>query len=134
VKSLEHAAVGFVVGTAAAFVLSPPGGVVALVALAVLLSVFIDLDHFVLARFERGDWSNLRLAVTNPRIGLLEQEKVFEDFPREFNLKRLLSHQLIGGVAVAGLVLAGNLLLAGFVGVVIYAHIVCDLLRDSGIA
>ncbi|WP_410765187.1 hypothetical protein [Haloferax sp. DFSO60] len=133
-KSLEHATVGVVVGTIAALTLTPPGSLVALVGLAVLLSVFIDLDHFVLARFERGDWSNLKLAVTNPRIGLLEQEKVFEDFPREFNLKRLLSHQLIGGVAVVGLVLSGNLVFAAFVGVVIYAHIVCDLLRDSGIA
>ncbi|MFC7204124.1 metal-dependent hydrolase [Haloferax namakaokahaiae] len=133
-KSLEHAAVGLAVGAAAALVLTPPGGLAALVVLAVLVSVFIDLDHFVLARFERGDWSNLRLAVTNPRVGLLEQEKVFEGFPRNFDLKRLLSHQLIGGVAVAGLVLAGNVLLAAFVGVVVYAHIVCDLLRDSGIA
>ncbi|WP_416839197.1 hypothetical protein [Haloferax sp. DFSO52] len=133
-KSLEHAVVGSVVGVVAAIVLEPPGGLPVLVAGAVFLSVFVDLDHFVLARVERGDWGNLRLAVTNPRVGLFEQEKVFEGFGPRFNLKRLFTHHLIWGVAVGALVLTGATSLAGFVAVVLYAHVVCDYLRDLEIA
>ncbi|WP_411962916.1 metal-dependent hydrolase [Haloferax sp. YSMS24] len=133
-KSLEHAVVGAVVGVVAAVSLRPPGSLSVLVVGAAFLSVFIDLDHFVLARAERGDWANLRLAVTNPRVGLLEQEKVFEEFGSEFNLKRLFTHHLVGGVAVAGLALVGSVPLAAFVGVVLYVHVVCDFLRDLGIA
>ena len=133
-KSLEHAVVGAVVGTVAALALGPPGRVPLLVVVAVLLSVFVDLDHFLIARVERGDWQNLELAVTNPRVGLLEQERVFEEFDARFNLKRLFSHHLIGGVAVGGLALFGAASLAAFVGVVLYAHVVCDFLRDLGIA
>ena len=133
-KSLEHAVVGAVVGVAAAVTLRPPGSLTLLVAGAVTLSVFVDLDHFVLARAERGDWANLRLAVTNPRVGLLEQEKVFEEFGSDFNLKRLFTHHLVGGFAVGGLAVAGALSLAAFVGVVFYVHVFCDFLRDLGIA
>ncbi|AFK18725.1 hypothetical protein E6P09_08075 [Haloferax mediterranei ATCC 33500] len=133
-KSLEHAVVGGVVGAAAAVALHPPGSVALLVAVAVLISVFIDLDHFVIARVERGDWHNLRLAVTNPRVGILEQEKVFADFGPDFNRKRLLSHHLIGGIAVGGLALSGTGSLAAFVAVVLYAHVIGDFLRDLGIA
>ncbi|ELZ84284.1 hypothetical protein C455_01237 [Haloferax larsenii JCM 13917] len=133
-KSLEHAVVGAVVGSAAAVALQPPGGVPLLVVGAVILSVFIDLDHFFIARVERGDWQNLRTAVTNPRVGLVDQEGVFLEFGPRFNLQRLLSHHLIGGVAVGGLALAGETSLAGFVGVVLYAHVVCDFLRDLELA
>ncbi|KAB1188927.1 MULTISPECIES: hypothetical protein [Haloferax] len=133
-KSLEHAAVGLVVGTVAALALGPPGGLPLLVTLSVLVSVFIDLDHFVIARVERGDWQNLRLAVTNPRVGIVEQEKIFVGMEGDFNRKRLLSHHLIGGVVVGGLALSGATLLAAFVAVVLYAHVVCDFLRDLGIA
>ncbi|KTG17732.1 metal-dependent hydrolase [Haloferax profundi] len=133
-KSLEHAVVGAVVGTVAALALGPPGGVPLLVAVAVLVSVFVDLDHFVIARVERGDWRHLRLAVTNPRVGLFEQEKLFTDFGTDFNRKRLLSHHLVGGVAVGGLALSVATSLAAFVAVVLYAHVVCDYLRDLGIA
>ncbi|WP_396613166.1 hypothetical protein ACH9L7_07870 [Haloferax sp. S1W] len=133
-KSLEHAVVGAVVGVAAGVTLHPPGGMPLLVVGAVFLSVFIDLDHFLIARFERGDWENLRTAVTNPRVGLVDQEDVFPEFGPRFNLKRLLSHHLIGGVVVGGLAVAGAATLAGFVGVVLYAHIVCDFLRDLELA
>ncbi|KAB1196773.1 MULTISPECIES: metal-dependent hydrolase [Haloferax] len=133
-KSLEHAAVGGVVGVAAAILLRPPVSLPVLVVTAVVLSVFVDLDHFVLARAERGDWATLELAVTNPRVGLFEQERLFEEFDDEFDLKRLFTHHLLGGVAVAGVALAGSVSLAAFVAVVLYAHVVCDYLRDLGLA
>jgi len=134
VKSLEHALIGGVAGTAAAVALDPPGSLPVLVAGAVFASVFVDLDHFVIARVQRGDWANLRLAVTNPRVGLLDQERVFEEFDTEFDRKRLLSHHLVGGVAVGTLALWGLGSLAAFLAVVLYVHVVCDFLRDLGIA
>ncbi|ELZ91563.1 hypothetical protein C440_14654 [Haloferax mucosum ATCC BAA-1512] len=133
-KSLEHAAVGGAVGGVVAVTPDPPGSVAFLVVAAAFLSVVIDLDHFVIARIERGDWDNLKLAVTNPRVGLLDQEQVFEEFGGAFNRKRLLSHHLLGGVAVGGLALSGAESLAAFVAIVLYVHVVCDYLRDLGFA
>jgi hypothetical protein len=82
----------------------------------------------------RGDWSNLRRAVTNPRVGLVEQEQVFADVdePR-LRQYRLLSHLLIGGVLiVAASVLAVRL--GVLVAVFLYAHVVADLVRDAELA
>lgn len=136
-KSPEHAAIGAVVAGGAVVVLFPTAALVPTVALwvgGVLFSVFIDLDHFVIARAMRGDWSNLRRAVTNPRVGLVDQEQVFADVdePR-LRQYRLLSHLLLGGVLVA---LASRLTvgLGVFVAVLLYAHVVADLVRDAELA
>lgn len=136
-KSGEHAAVGAVVGSVAALVLvgySPLPLFVGFVAYGVLLSVFVDLDHFLLSRAVVGDWRHLRLAVTNPRIGLIEQEKVFEGYDDVLRPRRLLSHHVVGGVLAFGLVAIGSETLAIFSAVVLYAHVLCDYLRDLGYA
>ena len=136
-KSAEHAAVGAVVGAVAVALFLPSESLstqAALWAGGVFFSVFIDLDHFVIARAMRGDWSNLRRAVTNPRVGLVDQEQVFADVdePR-LRQYRLLSHLLLGGVLVA---LASRLTvgLGVFVAVLLYAHVVADLVRDDELA
>jgi hypothetical protein len=100
----------------------------------VFFSVFVDLDHFVIARAMSGDWSSLRRAVTNPRVGLVDQEQVFVDVdePR-LRQYRLLSHLLIGGVLVA-LTAPLGLGLDAFVAVLLYAHVVADLVRDAELA
>lgn len=137
-KSVEHAVIGAVVSAAAAMLLFPtPSGVAfgGLVAVGVLLSVFVDLDHFLIARAMVGDWRNLERAVTNPRVGLVEQEKVFADLDEEGLVqRRLLSHHLIGGALSFVLFLLGFGSLAAFVAVVLYAHVLCDYLRDIGYA
>jgi hypothetical protein len=100
----------------------------------VFFSVFIDLDHFVITRRMTGDWSNLRRAISDPRVGLIDQEEVFADVD-EVRLRqyRLLSHLLIGGVAVVvSSQVAGRI--AVFVAVLLYAHVVADLLRDAELA
>jgi hypothetical protein len=138
VKSVEHAVVGAVVSAAAATLLFPtPSGVAfgGLVLFGVLLSVFVDLDHFLIARAMAGDWRNLERAVTNPRVGLVEQEKVFAELDEEGLIqRRLLSHHLIGGALTLALALLGLGRLAVFVAVVLYAHVLCDYLRDIGYA
>ena len=136
-KSPEHALVGGVVGIVAVSTLFPSASLATqatLWAAGVFLSVFIDLDHFVIARRMVGDWSNLRRAVTNPRVGLVDQEQVFvgvdEPTLRQY---RLLSHLLVGGVLIALLSQADGRL-ALLVAVLIYAHVVADLLRDAELA
>jgi hypothetical protein len=136
-KSPEHAAVGAVVGVAAVgvlFVDASLGMKAALWVGGVFFSVFVDLDHFLIARRMAGDWSNLRRAVTNPRVGLVDQEQVFADVD-EVRLRqyRLLSHLLVGGLLIA-LCSQVEGRLAVLVAVLLYAHVVADLLRDSGLA
>lgn len=133
-KSAEHATLGAVVGAVAVALLFPREPFLLRTALwvgGVGLSVFVDLDHFVIARGMRGDWSNLRRAVSNPRVGLVEQERVFVgvDEPR-LRQYRLLSHLLVGGVLVA---LTARLdgRLAVLVAVLLYVHVVADLVRDA---
>lgn len=137
-KSVEHAVVGAVVSAAAAMLFfSEPNGAEfgGLVVFGVLLSVFVDLDHFLIAREMTGDWRHLERAVTNPRVGLVEQEKVFADTDGAgLQKRRLLSHHLIGGALSFVLLLAGFGSLAAFVAVVLYAHVLCDYLRDIGYA
>ncbi|WP_245902907.1 hypothetical protein [Salinigranum rubrum] len=99
-KSAEHATIGALVGVVAVALLFGGESLPAQAALwvaGVFLSVFVDLDHFLIARVMRGDWSNLRRAVTNPRVGLVDQERVFADVdePR-LRQYRLLSHLVVG--------------------------------------
>jgi hypothetical protein len=133
-KSAEHATVGAVVGVVAVAVLFPREPLTTQAALwvgGVVLSVFVDLDHFVIARVMRGDWTNLRRAVTNPRVGLVEQEAVFADVDESLlRPYRLLSHLLLGGFLVALLSsLDGRL--SVLVAVLLYVHVVADLVRDA---
>ena len=136
-KSLEHAALGAVSGAVAVFVLFPSLGLLDKGLLwvgGVLLSVFIDLDHFVIARWMEGNWSNLRRAVSDPRVGLVDQEEVFagtnEPMLRQY---RLLSHLLLGGVLVLASASVDSAL-ALLVSLLLYVHVVADLIRDTELA
>lgn len=136
-KSAEHAVVGGVVGAAAVAVLFPAAPLTTTGPLwvgGILLSVIVDLDHFLIARAMQGDWSNLRRAVSNPRVGLIEQERVFADTD-EVALRqyRLLSHLLVGGALVAVCTRVDDGL-AVLVAVLLYAHVVADVVRDAELA
>lgn len=136
-KSHEHAVLGTLASVSLVFAfaeISFPLEAALLVAYGVLLSVFIDLDHFVAARLHAGDWSHLRRCVTNPVFAFTEQEQVFDGVDtNQLETHRLLSHALVGGV----LVVATTFLLAPvyglFTAVVLYVHVTADLLRDGGI-
>lgn len=132
--SAEHAAVGTVASVALALSLPLPGGLPALaavVAYGVALSVFVDLDHFLLARVEAGDWRHLRAALADPFAAFTDQDDVFPDL--RLRQERLLSHALLGGALVGGLLVVAPAL-AAFTAGVLYVHVVCDLLRDTGVA
>ncbi|MDY6818548.1 MAG: hypothetical protein SVG88_07800 [Halobacteriales archaeon] len=107
--------------------LRPRDGIV-LVAIAVVIGVGIDLDHFIVSRFQTGDWRALNRCLTNPTIVLLDQAKIFEDGDLTA-LQRLLSHQLLGGViVVVGWILWPSLGMT--VLAVLYVHILADLFQD----
>ncbi|MFC6837419.1 hypothetical protein [Halomarina ordinaria] len=130
-QSPEHAAVGAVVSAVALVPLvdafSPPALAV-LWGYGVALSVFVDLDHFLLARLLSGDWSHLRSTLRRGRGAFVDQAGTFRGL--EMERRRHLSHHALGGVLVGGLALV-SAPLAVFTAVVLYTHVLCDLLRDN---
>lgn len=132
--SIHHAAVSAVVGAIVAFVAGsidllgvalPP---IALVGYAVAIGVFVDLDHFLIARLRTGSWEALRFCLRNPLAAFGDQGEIFA--PGDVGgLNRLLSHLLIAGVAVAGLA-ALSVEFAVFTGAVLYVHVVTDVAWD----
>ncbi|MFC7156533.1 hypothetical protein ACFQPA_13875 [Halomarina halobia] len=134
--SPEHAAVGAVVSAVGVAVLAfteafSLAALLALWAYGVALSVFVDLDHFLIARIQTGDWSHLRTSLRDLRGAFLDQEGAFRGLAME--RRRHLSHHLVVGLLVGALALV-SVPVAAFTAVVLYAHVLCDLLRDNEIA
>ena len=133
-QSFEHASLGAVAGAAALLVLRRSSSLASnalLWAYGMFLSVFIDLDHFVIARRKTGDWSHLRAAVAHPVRAFTRQKNVFPDL--WFPVERLLTHTVIGGaLALLWLPVSGTV--AVFTAVIVYVHLVADMLRETGLA
>jgi hypothetical protein len=132
-KSGEHAVLGAVASAVAVRAvgqrLSRPLGAV-LWAYGVALSVFVDLDHFVIARRIAGDWRHLRRVLADPGLVLFRQEEVFDV---DFRGERLASHVGIGtALTLAWIALAPAV--AVITVVVVTVHVVADVLRDVGLA
>jgi hypothetical protein len=132
-ESSEHAVLGGVVSAVGVSLLRGRSlaARLALFVYGLSLSVFIDLDHFAWARRQAGDWSHLVRAVTNPTWAFTEQEAVFEDV--DVRQGRLLSHALIGGATTLALWTVSPAV-AVYNAVVVYVHVVADLLRDAELA
>lgn len=132
-RSTEHATVGAVVGALALAVLArgrPLPAKLALWIYGLLLSVFIDLDHFLIARAKTGSWSYLTRAVRRPVWAFTEQGEVFPDVGMK--LERLVSHVAIGSALVV-LFRPLSRLLAVFSAGIVSAHVLADVLREMGI-
>jgi hypothetical protein len=89
----------------------------------------IDLDHFLLARLNTGNWDALLGVVRNPHRAFLDQENVFEEGEDVTKLQRLLSHVLLAGLLVAVLYPLSRYV-AVLSAVVLYFHVLGDLGRD----
>jgi hypothetical protein len=100
-------------------------GPVAVVVLAAAVGTAIDLDHFVIARIRTGSWRAVRRGFERPRRFVLDQSELFEEGDVGV-IHRLLSHALLGGVAVVALA-ALRPDIALVVAVAVYAHVVADL-------
>lgn len=132
-ESSEHAAIGAVVSAVGVCFLRGRSlsTRLALFAYGLLLSVFIDLDHFAWARVQTGDWSHFTRAVTNPKWAFTEQDDVFEGASIDF--ERLLSHMVIGGLSTAALWVASPAI-AVYNAVVVYFHVLADMVREAELA
>ncbi|WP_226011100.1 hypothetical protein [Halomicrobium salinisoli] len=126
--SRNHLLLSVAVGAGAAWLLDLPVPWWAAVAIAAVVGVGIDVDHFLVARLTTGEWAAVRRALANPRAVFVDQGALFE--PGEiWPIQRLCSHVALAGPLVGGawLVDAGlGLLLAA----VLYAHLLSDLLWD----
>lgn len=93
------------------------------------LGVLIDLDHFVLARLRVGDWRHVRHCLRNPKRVFFDQENLFRGTGKMANL-RVLSHVILGGVLTA-LAACVSRPVAALTAMVLYFHVLADLLRDN---
>ncbi|WP_122088769.1 hypothetical protein [Halalkalicoccus subterraneus] len=132
--SHEHAAIGALCGALSVPVVargrSPPAKL-ALWTYGLFLSVFVDLDHFLIARVKTGGWSHLVGAVHDPVRAFTDQESVFPDVT--IRLERLASHVLIGG-ALVRLLRPVSRPLARVSAVNLAAHVLADVLRELELA
>lgn len=101
-----------------------------LVIYAAVLGVGIDFDHFLVARLNTGSWAAARRCLRDPRIVFADQDAIFASGDVGV-LRRLLSHVLIAGLLVAGLTFVDPFL-AAFSAVVLYGHLLADLIWDVG--
>lgn len=100
----------------------------ALVLYGTALGVFIDFDHFLIARLKTGTWDAVRFCIRNPSAAVADQGQIFG--PGDVGvLSRLLSHLLIIGVLAPALALA-SIPLAILTGTVLYVHLVTDVIWD----
>lgn len=105
------------------------GRALLLVAYAAVVGVGIDLDHFLLARLNDGDWRAARRCLADPRIVFLKQDRIFRT-DEVGTLPRLLSHVVVAGLLVGLLAIAAPGL-AVFTAVVLYLHVLADLYADN---
>ena len=129
--SRDHALVSLAVGLAGIWTLSLPELVPwwATLGWAVVLGVGIDFDHFLIARITTGDWNALERVLHEPLLPLTDPAEIFahDDL---WAIQRLLSHVVIGGALVGALWLWSGQF-ASFTAVVLYAHLLSDLIWDN---
>lgn len=127
--SRNHAVFSALVGLPVA--IGAPGAhrPVLLWAYVVVVGVGIDVDHFVIARLNRGDWTNLWRCVRDPSRPFLAQETIFDrgDVWRD---QRLLSHLVLGGLLVGGL-WPLDWYWAFATALAVYTHVLSDLYSDG---
>lgn len=129
--SRDHALVSVLVGGIGVWALSLPEAVPwwAAVGWAVALGVGIDFDHFLIARLVTGEWTGLRRVIANPLLPLTDPASIFANDDL-WAIQRLLSHVVLGGLLVGGLWLWSPSF-ALFTAIVVYAHVLADLVWDN---
>lgn len=127
--SRDHAIFSLAVGALAVLTLDLPVGWPVALAIALIVGVGIDVDHFLIARLTTGEWRALRRCLSNPRLVFVGQDEIF-DPASIWPLQRLLSHVLIAGVVVPPIAVVDTGL-AILVGAVLYAHLLSDLVWDN---
>lgn len=128
--SKRHLLISLALGIAMAAVLDSALPALVVVAYAAVLGVVIDFDHFLASRLHRGDWKAARRCLADPRLVFVDQSAIFDAddlWPRQ----RLLSHVVIIGLFVPAVFVVAGPSLALVSGVVLYAHVLADLIQDN---
>ncbi|MFC6724189.1 hypothetical protein ACFQE1_07330 [Halobium palmae] len=99
-----------------------------LLTVAAVVGVGIDFDHFLVAAAKTGGWDPIRRCLRDPRIVLFDQGEIFEEGEVGVT-NRLLSHVVIAGLLVGALAVVDPFL-AAFVALVLYFHLLADLVWD----
>lgn len=94
----------------------------------VLLGTVIDVDHFLIARFNSGNWKHLVESVRNPSQLFFDQTAIFEPGAL-YRDQRLLTHHLLLGFAT-GITWFISPFLSFASAAAIYIHILADLYSD----
>lgn len=102
----------------------------AVVGYAAVLGVAIDFDHFLVSRLHCGDWRAAKRCLDDPKIVFFDQEAIF-DVDDLWGHQRLLSHVVIVGLFVPGVYVVAGSFLAVVSAVVLYAHVLADLVEDN---
>ena len=126
--SRNHAILSALIGVPIAIGFPETQRPVLLWSFLVIIGVGIDLDHFLIGRLNRGNWTNLRRCLRTPSRVFVNQESIFDrgDIWRD---QRLLSHLLIGGILV-GVLWPVNRYWSFGTAVILYTHVISDLYSD----
>jgi hypothetical protein len=128
-KSGAHAAISLAVAAGALALTTPPIPAWAVVGLALVVGVGIDVDHFLLAWYNTGSLEPVRRCLRDPRIVVAAQTEIFDE-GSVGALNRLLSHAVVGGLVVPPLWLSAPYV-AGLVAAALYAHVLADLVSTA---
>jgi hypothetical protein len=130
VRSGHHLLLSVVAGVALVPVVETGLPSVAVVGYAAALGTLVDLDHFLLARYNAGDWRTLRRGLAAPRLLTLRQGELIE--PGEVGpFQRLGSHLVVAALWVGGVAWAGRPGLALVGAVVLYVHVLADVVWET---
>lgn len=127
--SKHHLVISLVVGAIGTGIVapdSPPAWV--LVSAAGAIGVLIDLDHFVIARWNTGDWGAVKRCLASPRLVVVDQSRIFRATDVRSH-QRILTHVVLTAaiIAVTGVLDTELMIIAGLV---LLAHIGSDIIWD----
>lgn len=126
--SIYHALISLGIGLLAV-VTGAPYSPPLVLGYALAIGVGIDIDHFLVARLNNGDWRVLRRSLQQPRAIIFDQTALLEksDVPPK---QRLLTHTLLSG-ALVSLLVPFDVFIAILTAIVLYVHVLADLIADN---
>lgn len=99
-----------------------------LVGYAAVIGVGIDLDHFLIARWNTGEWRAVRFCLRRPTVVVVDQSRIFREGEVR-SRQRLLSHGVVTIVLVVGAGAFDEVVML-VTATVLIGHILTDVVWD----